>query len=272
MKIRTKLLLLILGILTVSFSICGIFSVNAMKNYSLTVLADSEEEKLEALGQAIKQVGTREDLQVMGEAARDAYLKYQFKRCYVKGYGLLKNGVCIQNLTDYEILDPQALTEPYMVQSIGGKYILLVKRPLEYPEGFQVMAVKDISEAWKAANRQVKLYAFVFAAVAVCAGTVSIILVKQITRSLEELKTAASAVSRGQWGTKVNIKGNDELSQVGAAFNQMSEQVEEQVETLQLLLGALAHEMKTPVTSIIGYADSLLHVRLNKEQKEKAVQ
>lgn len=44
------------------------------------------------------------------------------------------------------------------------------------------------------------------------------------------------------------------------------------MEDLQLLLGALAHEMKTPVTSIIGYADSLLHVRLSEKQKGKALQ
>ena len=42
------------------------------------------------------------------------------------------------------------------------------------------------------------------------------------------------------------------------------------MEDLELLLGALAHEMKTPVTSIMGYADSLLRVKLSPGQQEKA--
>ena len=39
-----------------------------------------------------------------------------------------------------------------------------------------------------------------------------------------------------------------------------------------MLLGALAHEMKTPLTSIIGYSDSLRHVKLGKEQRDRALE
>lgn len=52
----------------------------------------------------------------------------------------------------------------------------------------------------------------------------------------------------------------------------MSEQVGDQVENLKLLLAALAHEMKMPVTSIMGYSDSLLNVRLSQRQRELALQ
>ena len=37
------------------------------------------------------------------------------------------------------------------------------------------------------------------------------------------------------------------------------------------MLGRLTHDLKTPMTSIMGYADSLLHVRLREEQQEKAL-
>ena len=90
-------------------------------------------------------------------------------------------------------------------------------------------------------------------------------------RPLEELKNAAAAISRGELGAKVAVRSSDELGQVGQAFNRMSDQVEQQVEDLQLLLGALAHEMKTPMTSVMGYADSLLHVRLPKEAQTAAL-
>ena len=38
----------------------------------------------------------------------------------------------------------------------------------------------------------------------------------------------------------------------------------------EMLLGALAHEMKTPLTSIIGYSDSLRHVKLGEVQRDRA--
>lgn len=38
------------------------------------------------------------------------------------------------------------------------------------------------------------------------------------------------------------------------------------------MLGSLTHELKTPMTSIIGYSDTLLNVNLKKEQQERALE
>ena len=58
----------------------------------------------------------------------------------------------------------------------------------------------------------------------------------------------------------------------------MAEQVQRHIEELdavnekqKLLLGSLAHEMKTPMMSILGYAQSLQRLTLTKEQQEKAL-
>ena len=61
------------------------------------------------------------------------------------------------------------------------------------------------------------------------------------------------------------------------SFNQMSSKVKEQIECLSTvnhtqrqLMGSLAHELKkTPMTSILGYADTLLTVRLQRQQQER---
>lgn len=48
---------------------------------------------------------------------------------------------------------------------------------------------------------------------------------------------------------------------------QQMEKLQEVAGKQEMLMGALAHEMKTPLTSIIGYSDTLRHVKLNDEQK-----
>ena len=58
----------------------------------------------------------------------------------------------------------------------------------------------------------------------------------------------------------------------------MTGKIKEQIESLsninrtqKQLIGSLAHELKTPMTAIIGYADTLLTVRLTPERQEKAL-
>ena len=53
---------------------------------------------------------------------------------------------------------------------------------------------------------------------------------------------------------------------------QQMEKLQEIAGKQEMLMGALAHEMKTPLTSIIGYSDTLRHVKLNDEQKDRALE
>ena len=271
MKLKTKLTAAILGVSAAAFALCGTVSALSFKNYSLDTAAAGEREKLAIAGRAFQQVGTREDFEDMGEIARDAYLKYQFRRCYEDGYALIKDGEPLVNLTGYEIVDLSPLTGEYAVQEVGGRRILLLLEPLPYPDGFSVLAASDVSSVWENAGRQAAWSGLMFLASSLGVSLLLTLFLTGALRPLEELKNAAAAISRGELGAKVAVRSSDELGQVGQAFNRMSDQVEQQVEDLQLLLGALAHEMKTPMTSVMGYADSLLHVRLPKEAQTAAL-
>ena len=135
MRIRTKITGLVAGVLSLAWGICGIFAVNQYMNFSVEKAAAAEMEKLELAERVFVQTGTEEELDSMGEIARDAYLKYQFERCYQKGYALLEGQACIKNLTEYDIAAPEALGDPYAVQKLGETYLLLMKKQLPYQIG-----------------------------------------------------------------------------------------------------------------------------------------
>lgn len=197
MKLRSKLTILVL--LTTLTALCagGGFFMGRMREYTLAMVVESEQEKLTAIENAFRQVGSREDFENMGELARDAY----------------------------------------MVQKLGEKHVLLLKKTLEYPAGFEVLAAKDISDFWDGFEGQVWTLAAGFLLLALAGSALTALAAGRLLKGLGKLKDAVAA----------------------------------QVEDLHLLLGALAHEMKTPVTSIIGYADSLLHVRLSEEQQARSL-
>jgi signal transduction histidine kinase len=76
-----------------------------------------------------------------------------------------------------------------------------------------------------------------------------LLAVRQILRPMNELSLAAHAFGRGE---KVRIpeKGPEDVREVTRAFNQMQEQVGRAQEDRARLLAALAHDLRTPITSM----------------------
>lgn len=86
-------------------------------------------------------------------------------------------------------------------------------------------------------------------------------------------------ISQGDYELRMRVRTKDEVGRVGRVFNSMAEQIENQMRELEevserrkQLLGGLTHELRTPMTSIIGYSDTLMNVRLNPEQQKRALQ
>ena len=83
-------------------------------------------------------------------------------------------------------------------------------------------------------------------------------------RPLSRLSTATRRIAEGKLDQRVPVTSDDELGHLSADFNAMAAQLEAQVQELkdaarrqEDFIGSFAHEIKTPLTSIIGYADLL---------------
>ena len=239
MKLKEKIMLLVLsGMLIISAAVVWI-SMSWAQNFAIFSMAESDREKLKIMGNALQQVGTREDFEKMGETAQDAWLKYQFRRCYEDGYMLLKGEDCLENLTDYNLVDIHAMKQDYLVQELGGKHLLLVRQKLEYPAEFGVLAVRDISHVWTAMNQQFCKMAVVVFLTILAVLLAIVCVVRRLFTGLQKLEGAAEAVGKGQYGQTISVRGKDEISQVASAFNQMSLQVQKQVEDLQYDPGSI---------------------------------
>jgi two-component system phosphate regulon sensor histidine kinase PhoR len=124
--------------------------------------------------------------------------------------------------------------------------------------------------------------AFRFAAIAlitvVLSAGVTVFFVRRLLRPLEGLRKSAAALADGQYDNRIKVTGRDEIAELSANFNQMADAVGGHIRALQdtaeqrkLLLAALTHELKTPMTAIIGYSEALMRVRLNKTQQEESI-
>jgi signal transduction histidine kinase len=98
------------------------------------------------------------------------------------------------------------------------------------------------------------------------------LLSRRTTRRLEALAAAASRLRQGDYDTRVEVQGEDEVAQLQADFNTMAGDLERAMSDLQAerdrvaallqarreLVASVSHELRTPVATIRGYLESNL--------------
>lgn len=91
-------------------------------------------------------------------------------------------------------------------------------------------------------------------AVAVAAG---FLLARNLTRPIRELTEATQAMAGGDLNQQVTVRTRDELGGLAASFNQMSTDLVKAIELRQQMTADLAHELRTPLSVILGYTEAL---------------
>lgn len=104
-------------------------------------------------------------------------------------------------------------------------------------------------------------------------GLLSVLL----TGPLKRMSKAARRMTEGCYEERLAAGGRDEIGELAESFNQMAHAVEEKVEALSKaarekedFVANFAHELKTPLTSIIGYADTMYQKELSREEIRRA--
>ncbi|MEW5830130.1 MAG: ATP-binding protein [Chloroflexota bacterium] len=104
-------------------------------------------------------------------------------------------------------------------------------------------------------NRQAILFSGL--AAALVALVLGIVLSRTISRPIQELTRATQAISQGALGRQVAVRTRDELGQLAQSFNQMSADLDRSIRTRKQMTADIAHELRTPLSVILGHADAV---------------
>ncbi|MBI5301057.1 MAG: HAMP domain-containing protein [Chloroflexi bacterium] len=86
----------------------------------------------------------------------------------------------------------------------------------------------------------------------------ALLLARSIARPISRLTHATEAIARGQYEHRVPIKGGDEIGRLATSFNSMAAQVQSARQMEKDFVANVSHELKTPLTSIQGFAQAIL--------------
>lgn len=83
-------------------------------------------------------------------------------------------------------------------------------------------------------------------------------LTRNFVKPLQQMSSAAKQFAIGDFSYRVKVKGDDELSELGRAFNDMADSLDKLESSRRSFVSNVSHELRTPMTSIGGFIDGIL--------------
>lgn len=129
--------------------------------------------------------------------------------------------------------------------------------PSFVPVSYRLLMVvpeQNLSAVWRQLAPRILLAA---GAGLLLAVVLSILIARSIVRPLDRMTRASEEMARGHYEQRIDSDRKDEVGRLAAAFNSMAEEVNHSSQMMRDLLANVAHELKTPLTSIQGFSQAL---------------
>lgn len=153
-------------------------------------------------------------------------------------------------------------------------YIQTIRPGNYFGNTFYIETVRNVTHLFRNQKEQYELMIKIIAGMLIFAGGLTFIISKFLVRRIVALTEITRTISGGSLSERADTKGQDEIALLSQNFNQMADTLEEKIHELEdeaerkeLFVGSFAHELKTPLTSIIGYSDLLRRKEMDGEQR-----
>ncbi|EFO81953.1 histidine kinase [Oscillochloris trichoides DG-6] len=167
----------------------------------------------------------------------------------------------------FGLADPQGrvliATKPYQVGELLPANILAAGTPITNNGTLigvvitpDIKTIRDPDEERYLASTDAAL-GMAAGITALIALVLGILLARLITSPLRELSAATRRIAAGELGHQVRVRSRDELGQLATQFNQMSADLARAIQLRHQMTADIAHDLRTPLTVLSGYLESL---------------
>lgn len=292
MKLQLKLLLISIGAISVAVTISCIAVLSFSKRNLLSEEVDQAAQDYSRFSSAFDTIPAKQSWD--SEIAAKSYIIRHFRDIagstefsLQKGADVYSNntGIDSRKLLDqirykqYTSLPASDSIVQYYFLNLESKTFLIMYSLVSIgDDSYDLSLVRDVSHVIE----NIRALGIKCVAVGTAISLITAFIVWRLIilafKPLRLMRSSADLISHGQYQSRITIAGGSEISDLAKSFNHMAESIELQITGLEtankekeFLLAAISHEMKTPVTAIIGYAHALRHAKMSDRQKQEAV-
>lgn len=139
--------------------------------------------------------------------------------------------------------------------------------------------LRDVSEVFRERSVGFSVYRRLTVLMLIIGTVIMHVISSWLAKPIRILTRATKRMAAGEYGHRARQVSQDELGELTGDFNEMAgaleeniRKLEEEIQDREEFVAAFAHELKTPLTAIIGYADMLRSRRLDEEKSFLASQ
>ena len=220
--------------------------------------------------------------------ARESLIQYTFST-YAHllqtgdcSWSLVMNGRYYYNTTAYDPLDvlpvgSDVITASRMIEKDGVHLLIYAQNVTVLQTQVTVYRSASIEETYRHIDDLTHMAQFSLLGCLLLCGILLPLIIKKTLQPLRKLARISEKIAGGEYTLRSDIPTADEVGELSRSFDYMAGTVEQKISDLEetarrreMLLGALTHEMKTPMTAIIGFSGSLLSMPLTEEGRLEA--
>lgn len=130
--------------------------------------------------------------------------------------------------------------------------------------GYVLVTSADITKIYTLRSEQITYVKNMSIICALVVAGILLVMVWLLLWPLHRINTNMRRIARGNYSKRLAVRGGGEVAELARTMNTMADAVEKNVSDLERVaeerktfIANLAHEMKTPLTSIMGFADIL---------------